>query len=132
MASTDTSDATPKITPSVDSTLRSGLALRLSTPIRNDVARMELRMRSAAGDAPPYGAQESGVSFSNGVYSRLDDSEDGMALPRSLRALLDGLIDYAGLFPPATLDMQAAVARYARYRAGERAWMLGRFVVPSS
>lgn len=55
-----------------------------------------------------------------------------MALPRSLRALLDGLIDYAGLFPPATLDMQAAVARYARYRAGERAWMLGRFVVPSN
>ncbi len=55
-----------------------------------------------------------------------------MALPRSLRALLDGLIDYAGLFPPARLDMQAAVANFARYRESERAWMLGRFVVPSS
>ncbi|HEU4828960.1 MAG TPA: hypothetical protein VFT04_07175 [Gemmatimonadales bacterium] len=55
-----------------------------------------------------------------------------MALPRSLRALLHGLIDYAGLFPPARLDMQAAVANYASYREGGRAWMLGRFVVPSS
>jgi hypothetical protein len=55
-----------------------------------------------------------------------------MAIPRSLRALLHGLIDYAGLFPPARLDMHSAVANYARYRDGDRAWMLGRFVVPSS
>lgn len=55
-----------------------------------------------------------------------------MAFPRSLRALLHGLIDYAGLFPPARLDMQSAVANYARYLEGNRAWMLGRFVVPSS
>ncbi len=55
-----------------------------------------------------------------------------MALSRSLRALLHGLIDYAGLFPPAQLDMHSAVTRYASYRGGARAWMLGRFVVPSS
>jgi len=46
------------------------------------------------------------------------------------RALLSGLVDYAGLFPPAGLDMAGAVARYAAYRRGPRAWMLGRFVVP--
>lgn len=55
-----------------------------------------------------------------------------MPFPRSLRALLHGLIDYAGLFPPAQLDMQSAVNGYASYRQGDRAWMLGRFVVPSS
>ena len=55
-----------------------------------------------------------------------------MAFPRSLRALLHGLIDYAGLFPPARLDMQSAVTSYAGYRHDDRAWMLGRFVVPSS
>ena len=55
-----------------------------------------------------------------------------MALPRSLRALLHGLIDYAGLFPPARLDMQSAVSSFADYLQGDRAWMLGRFVVPSS
>jgi hypothetical protein len=48
----------------------------------------------------------------------------------SLAALLSGAIDYAGLFPPATLDMQTAVDNYAHYRDGERAWMLGRFIVP--
>ena len=48
----------------------------------------------------------------------------------SLRALLEGLIDYAGLFPPAALSMQDAVRNYARYREEQYAWALGRFVVP--
>jgi hypothetical protein len=48
----------------------------------------------------------------------------------AIRALLESLIDYAGLFPPAGLPMDAAVANYARYKSGEFAWMLGRFVVP--
>jgi hypothetical protein len=55
-----------------------------------------------------------------------------MALPRSLRVLLEGLIDYAGLFPPARLDMPSAVASYAEYRESRLGWMLGRFIVPSS
>jgi hypothetical protein len=41
-------------------------------------------------------------------------------------------IDYAGLFPPAALDMHTAVANYARYRRGAYAWMLGRFMLPAS
>jgi hypothetical protein len=48
----------------------------------------------------------------------------------SLRVLLTGLIDYAGLFPPAALTMQDAVRNYARYRDGEYSWALGKFVVP--
>jgi hypothetical protein len=50
----------------------------------------------------------------------------------SVRALLDGLIDYAGLFPPAALGMEDAVANYATYRRGPFAWMLGRFILPST
>lgn len=50
----------------------------------------------------------------------------------SLHALLTGAIDYAGLFPPATLDMRDAVARYADYRGTSEAWALGRFVLPLS
>jgi hypothetical protein len=50
----------------------------------------------------------------------------------SLRVLLTHLIDYAGLFPPASLDMQTAMRNYAAYRGGEYAWMLGRFVVPAA
>jgi len=48
----------------------------------------------------------------------------------ALRALLAGIVDYAGLFPPAGLDLPAAVSNYAAYRASDDAWMLGRFVVP--
>lgn len=44
--------------------------------------------------------------------------------------LLDGLVDYAGLFPPAALPMEAAVANYARYRTDPTRTMLARFVVP--
>jgi hypothetical protein len=48
---------------------------------------------------------------------------------RALRALLTERIDYAGLFPPASVPMAGAVAAYAAYRAGADAWALGRFVV---
>ena len=51
---------------------------------------------------------------------------------KSLRALLTGVVDYAGLFPPASLDLPAAKRNYAAYRDGEWAWMLGRFVVPAA
>jgi hypothetical protein len=51
-------------------------------------------------------------------------------MPPALRAFLDGLVDYAGLFPPARLDLDAALRLFARYRTGPDAWMLGRFIVP--
>jgi hypothetical protein len=46
------------------------------------------------------------------------------------RALLAGIVDYAGLFPPAALDMPTAARNYAAYLAEAEGWMLGRFVVP--
>jgi len=54
------------------------------------------------------------------------------AAASSLRALLDGLIDYAGLFPPAALSMQQAVANYASYLESDHRWALGRFIVPAA
>lgn len=62
-------------------------------------------------------------------YHRLAQ-EEGEAVTGSLRVLLAGAIDYAGLFPPASLDMTAATANYQAYREGPDAWALGRFVVP--
>jgi hypothetical protein len=50
----------------------------------------------------------------------------------SLRALLTGMIDYAGLFPPAQLPLEEALRNDAAYRQGSDAWMLGRFVCPST
>lgn len=47
-----------------------------------------------------------------------------------IRALLEGAIDYAGLFPPAALPMREAASHYDAYRRGTDAWALGRFVVP--
>jgi hypothetical protein len=50
----------------------------------------------------------------------------------AVRTLVSGLIDYAGLFPPAGLDMKRAVENCAGYRQGQQAWMLGRFIVPAA
>ena len=44
--------------------------------------------------------------------------------------LLRDLIDYAGLFPPASLAMAPALANYDAYSRAERNWILGRFIVP--
>lgn len=43
--------------------------------------------------------------------------------------LLAGLVDYAGLYPPAALDMRSAVSNYLAYRRGPHAFALGRFIV---
>lgn len=48
------------------------------------------------------------------------------------RSFLAGLVDYAGLFPPAALPLGPALAEYARHRAGPDAWMLGRFIAPAA
>jgi hypothetical protein len=45
-------------------------------------------------------------------------------------ALLNGLIDYAGLFPPAGEDMRTAVDNYDEYLRGADRAALGRFIVP--
>jgi hypothetical protein len=46
--------------------------------------------------------------------------------------MFEQLIDYAGLFPPARLDMKQVVENYDRYRHGEHAWMLGRLICPAA
>jgi hypothetical protein len=48
---------------------------------------------------------------------------------KALRSLLEGIVDYAGLFPPAALDLPSAARNYQAYRSSDDGWMLGRFVV---
>jgi hypothetical protein len=54
------------------------------------------------------------------------------AAARIVRDCLAGAIDYAGLFPPAALDMRTAIRNYASYRVGDDASLLGRFVAPTA
>lgn len=49
-----------------------------------------------------------------------------------MQPVFAAIVDYAGLFPPASCGMEEAVARYADYRVGPDRWMLGRFVVAAS
>ena len=48
------------------------------------------------------------------------------------RAFLEELIDDAGLFPPASLSMEAATEQHAASREGRHGFMLGRFLCPAS
>ena len=47
------------------------------------------------------------------------------------RALLSGLIDYAGLFPPASLDMASAAQEFRSARTGPDRWVIHRFLCPA-
>jgi len=49
----------------------------------------------------------------------------------SAQALFEGVIDYAGLFPPAALPMEDAFSRYLVHRQSTDGWMLARFVCPA-
>jgi hypothetical protein len=59
----------------------------------------------------------------------MDDQVSDSNVMESVRTLLAGAIDYAGLYPPARLSMPEAVINYATYRNSNYNWMLGRFVV---
>jgi hypothetical protein len=48
----------------------------------------------------------------------------------SLQALLATSIDYAGMFPPCSLDLESALRNQAEYVRSPEAWMLGAFVLP--
>ena len=50
--------------------------------------------------------------------------------PGTLVSLLDGLIDYAGLYPPANLGMEDMVCQFNKGLSSEADWMLGRVIVP--
>ena len=58
------------------------------------------------------------------------DPIQSLARPHAVATLLHGLIDYAGLFPPASLAMSIAFANYAKYSRSEYNWILGRFILP--
>jgi len=49
-----------------------------------------------------------------------------------VRAALERLIDYAGLFPPAVLPLEAALTEYEQAQEGAASWMLSRFIVKAA
>ena len=63
-----------------------------------------------------------------GSDDRVNAHARGVDRAAPIRILLRDAVDYAGLFPPAQLDMSGAVAEYASYLESADAWALGRFV----
>jgi hypothetical protein len=53
-----------------------------------------------------------------------------MAAAASLRALLEHSIDYAGMFPPCSLELGPALTNQAHYARLHERWMLNAFVLP--
>jgi hypothetical protein len=51
---------------------------------------------------------------------------------RAVDALLEGIVDYAGLFPPASESMRQALEGYASYLSGPDRNALGRLIIPFS
>jgi len=58
-------------------------------------------------------------------------SEMTTAVNTRSELLLEGLIDYAGLFPPASLSMTKVVQNWSSYLQCDDAWMLGRLIIPA-
>jgi hypothetical protein len=60
------------------------------------------------------------------------DGEQSSSTLLSAQALFEGLLDYAGLYPPATLAANDALAHYVAYRSQPYGWLLSRFVLGAS
>lgn len=50
----------------------------------------------------------------------------------SLQVLLGGVIDYAGMYPPAQLPLNESLRNYVRYKTGKEAWIVNRFICPAA
>jgi hypothetical protein len=48
-----------------------------------------------------------------------------------VRTLLEGILDYAGLFPPARLALDEAASSFGAYREGPERWIVNRFLCPA-
>lgn len=53
-------------------------------------------------------------------------------MKQSVLVLLSRSVDYAGMFPPASLEVKEAAARYSAMLAGPERFLLARFVCPAS
>ncbi|MCH7905755.1 MAG: hypothetical protein IH944_14460 [Armatimonadetes bacterium] len=53
-------------------------------------------------------------------------------MTESLSRLINQPIDYAGLFPPASLDMRSAIEAYRSVTESDSAWIVNRFVIAGS
>src|SRR5690606_30837129 len=96
-------------------------------PAPHDQRQVE-RDRRARGAARPPG-DEPRCAGEPRVARALQPGTDPGRMSTVRARLLRGAVDYAGLFPPAALDMDAAVAAWASYVTGPDRWALGRFVV---
>lgn len=59
-----------------------------------------------------------------------ESKQSGESVNSSFAAFSKGLIDYAGLFPPAALGLAEAINNFQRYRSGEHSALLGDFICP--
>ena len=53
-------------------------------------------------------------------------------MKESLRTFMEGLIDYAGLFPPAELPLNEAINEYILQLKSENSKILSRFIIHTS
>lgn len=75
------------------------------------------------------GCKSAELFLSSDFTLPMDTQPRDTSVLESVRSLLAGAIDYAGLFPPSAVSMSEAVLNYATYRNSNYSWMLGRFVV---
>jgi hypothetical protein len=62
----------------------------------------------------------------------MKEKVDTKVVAPALKALVEKLIDYAGVFPPASLTRDIAVENFKKYQSGAHSWMLRSLVLNSS
>jgi hypothetical protein len=89
---------------------------------------------NARPDGNPYKLAkiEGFVPSGDRTQSCISGNQGYAKTAETVRVLLHDLIDYAGLFPPASLAMSPSVANYETYLRCEWSWILGRFIVPAA
>jgi hypothetical protein len=60
-----------------------------------------------------------------------EETKNHLIMKTSLKNFMSGIIDYAGLFPPAKLDMDTSIHNFATYRKSTDSALLSAFICPA-
>lgn len=74
-----------------------------------------------------YSVENTDLKFSDYNYLMAVNNQYSI----SLNTFLAQIMDYAGLYPPASLSLDEAIRNFVKYQNDPEAWMLSRFIIPA-
>ena len=66
------------------------------------------------------------------IFVYINNMQTNGEIKHSIKTFMNKMVDYAGIFPPASLNLAQAFHNFIFYSQGEYKWMLSKFIIPAA